>query len=122
MRYLLVAGGGALGAVARYLIGGWIATAGSVFPVGTLAINVSGSFLLGFFYALALERFALPPEWRLAVAIGFLGAYTTFSTFSYETFKLIEDGAILFAALNVALSITGGLLALYLGVVAARLV
>lgn len=119
---LLVALGGAFGAVARYLVGGWIAAIDSVFPVGTLVINISGSFLLGFLYVLALERFLVSSEWRLVLATGFLGAYTTFSTFSYETLKLVEDGAILAATLNVSLSIVGGLLAVYLGTVTARLI
>lgn len=121
MRLLLIAIGGALGAVIRYLIGGRIASPDSLFPFGTLVVNISGSFLLGFFYVLALDKLLLPPEWRLAVAVGFFGAYTTFSTFSYETFKLIEDGAILTASLNVILSVVGGLLAVYLGTVSARL-
>lgn len=123
LRYLsFLAVGGAFGATARYILEGWVTTGRSAFPSGTLAVNLSGSLLLGFFYTLAIDRYNLPPEWRLAVAIGFLGAYTTFSTLSYETYKLLEDGAFLIAALNMFLSVAGGLAAIYAGTVAARLI
>lgn len=121
LRLVLVAIGGAFGAVTRYLVDGWIMAAGPIFPLGTLVINVSGSFALGFFYTLAVNRFFTPPGWRLVIAIGFLGAYTTFSTFSYETFKLIENGSILMALLNIMLSVAGVLVALYLGNLTGRL-
>lgn len=121
MRLLLIALGGAAGAVARYLVSGWVTTSNPTLPLGTLAVNASGSLVLGFFYAVALDRFAFPAELRFTVAVGFLGAYTTFSTFSYETFKLFESGAVLMAALNVILSIAAGLGALYFGVLAGRL-
>lgn len=122
LRLLLVAVGGAFGAVGRYLVDGWIIAADSVFPLGTMVINISGSFGLGLFYTLAVDRFAIPTSWRLIIAIGFFGAYTTFSTFSYETFKLIEEGAALMAFLNLALSVVGALVALYIGTVIGRLI
>jgi CrcB protein len=90
------------------------------FPLGTFVINVTGSFIIGFFLTLVSQRITVNPNWRLLVAIGFVGAYTTFSTFEYETLKLIEEGSILSAALNVMLSFAAGFIAVWLGVVAAR--
>jgi len=92
MLLLLVAIGGAAGAVARYAIGGWIQLrAGAGFPMGTLLVNVTGSFVLAFTVRF-LEGVAAPPEWRGLVAIGFCGAYTTFSTFGYESVQLLQGG------------------------------
>jgi CrcB protein len=81
--YLVISLGGILGANARYLLGNWIAARyGTSFPYGTMVINVSGSFVIGFFLVLLTERFVVHPNWRrLFFAVGFLGAYTTFSTF-----------------------------------------
>jgi CrcB protein len=89
-KYLLVGLGGFLGAIARYALGGWAAEKwGGGFPYGTLLINVSGSFVLGLFLAVTASRLPLDPRWRLLFAVGFLGAYTTFSTFTYETVQLL---------------------------------
>jgi len=123
LRYLVVGIGGFIGANARYLIGGWVQERwGPSFPYGTLAVNVSGCFLLGAFATLAL-RLTWSDHWRLFVAIGFVGAYTTFSTFEYETLRLIAEGARLrAAAANVLVSVVAGLIAAYIGVVAARLI
>jgi fluoride exporter len=120
--YLVVALGGAAGAIARYAVGGWAQTRfGSGWPYGTFLINMSGSFLLGLFATLAL-RFAWSEHWRLLIAIGFLGAYTTFSTFTFESLQLIAEGRqYRAAALNLVGSLVVGLLAVFLGVVAARL-
>lgn len=122
MKCMVVGLGGFLGANARYLIGGWVQERyGASFPYGTLLVNVTGCFILGLFARLALE---LPwrEEWRLFVAIGFLGAYTTFSTFGYETLQLIAEGRRYhLAALNILASVFIGLFAAYGGVVAARL-
>lgn len=86
VEYLVISLGGILGANARYVLGTWIATRyGTSFPYGTLVINVSGSFVIGLFLTLIAERFVLHPNWRLFFAVGFLGAYTTFSTFSFES-------------------------------------
>lgn len=91
--YLAISVGGALGANARYLLGSWATTQwGSQFPVGTLLINVTGSCVLGVYLTLATERFTGHPTVRLFVATGFLGSYTTFSTFSVEALRLIESG------------------------------
>lgn len=122
LRCLIVGAGGFLGAIARYLVGGWVQQRwGASFPYGTLVINVSGSFVLGLFATLAL-RFGWNDEWRLLIAIGLIGAYTTFSTFEYETLRLIAEGRQYGAALlNVFGSVVAGFGAACLGVVAARL-
>jgi CrcB protein len=120
-KLIVVALGGATGAVVRYWLGGWINSRLPLqFPLGTFVINVTGSFIIGFFLTLISERIALHTNWRLLAAVGFVGAYTTFSTFEYETLKLIEEGDILSAALNVALSVVLGFIAVWLGVTAAR--
>jgi len=116
-----VAVAGAFGAVARYVLGGWIGNRfGGSFPLETLVINVSGSLVLGFVFVLLTERFLPHPVLRTALTVGFLGAYTTFSTFSLETLRLIEDGAVGLAAANVGASVAAGLVAVYLGVVVGR--
>ncbi len=120
-KYLAVAAGGALGSVLRYYLGGSaLARAHSPFPTATFVINITGSFIIGFFLPLATERFHINPHWRLAVAVGFVGAYTTFSTFEYETARLVEDGDLLRAALNVLLSVLLGLVAVWAGIILAR--
>ena len=112
--------GGFAGAIARYWLSGLIAAhAGVVFPFGTFAINLSGSFALGLLLGL-FEQQAIAPVTRLALGTGFLGAYTTFSTFTYETIRLVEEGSILLATLNVVASVVLGLGAVLAGVVAGR--
>lgn len=120
--YLLVGLGGFLGANARYLTARWVGTLiDARFPLGTFLINVSGSFLLGVLGALLAERFVPHGDSvRLALGVGFLGAFTTFSTFEYETNALLEDGVWLTAVANVVLSVFVGLVALRAGLVAAR--
>jgi fluoride exporter len=115
--------GGFLGANARYWIGGWIQTRlGTAFPWGTFVINISGSFILGLFLTLITERFALPstPTLRLVVAVGFVGAYTTFSTFEFETLALVTTGAWLRAFGNAFGSLLTGFVAVWLGVLLGR--
>jgi fluoride exporter len=117
---LWVGAGGFLGAVARYWLGAWAARRlGAAFPYGTLIINTSGSFILGVVMGL-LEGHALSPVVRLSLAIGFVGAYTTFSTFSYETIRLAESGSVLLAWLNIVGSVIAGLCAALLGLAAGR--
>jgi len=112
--------GGFLGANARYFIGGWVATrVGSIFPYGTLLINASGSFVLGVLMGL-VETSIVSPTVRLGLGIGFLGAYTTFSTFSYETLRLAEDGSMLLAGANAVGSVTISLLAALAGLLLGR--
>ena len=121
MTYVAISVGAVLGANARYFIGGWLSDRfGSSFPVGTLVINVTGSFVIGLFLALIGERFIVADWWRPLVAIGFLGSYTTFSTFSFETLALAQAGSWGLAALNVAGSVAGSLVGVYLGTVLAR--
>lgn len=123
MKYILVSAGGFLGAISRYMAGSFVGQATSAaFPLGTLLINVSGSFLLGFLYEIGTEHFAVSPEFRTFAAIGFLGAYTTFSTFSLETVRLIQDGSGLAALGNVAANIVLGLVAVFLGVFLGKIV
>ena len=112
--------GGFVGANARYLLGGWIAARfGSTFPYGTLVINVTGSFILGLIMG-TLEGHVLSPVVRLALAIGFVGAYTTFSTWTYATMRLLEDGSWELAFANVFGSLLVGMLAVIGGLAAGR--
>ncbi len=121
MKYLVAGMGGFLGANARFIVGTWIGQKwGTAFPYGTLVINVTGCFILGLFAALA-ERFPLSDTWRLLIAIGFVGAYTTFSTFEYETLQLVRHASLRFAGLNILGSVLLGYAAAYGGMVAARL-
>jgi CrcB protein len=122
MAYLLIGLGGFLGANARYLVAGWITERlGPAFPYGTLVINVSGSFFLGFFLIFIAERLVVHPNWRLFFAIGFLGAYTTFSTFSFENFALLQERSYLLALVNMLGSVVLGLMAVLAGIIVARL-
>ena len=121
MTYLAISIGAVLGANFRYLLGGWISDRwGTSFPVGTFVINVTGSFVIGIVLTLVTERLAAPTWVRPMIAIGFLGSYTTFSTFSYETLALARDGAWLMAGLNVLLSVAASLVGVYLGTSLAR--
>lgn len=114
--YLIIGIGGFLGAIARYVVSAWIGQRwGRSFPLGTFAINVSGSFLIGLLMSLFTERFMVNPQWRLFLTVGFLGAYTTFSTFEYETGSLLRDGEWLVAASNIGLSVVAGFAALKIG-------
>ena len=122
MTYLLIGIGGFLGCNARYLLGGWIAERyGTSFPYSTMVINVSGSFVIGFFLVLISERFIVHPHWRLFFAIGFLGGYTTFSTFSFENFALLQERSYLLALANMLGSVALGLMAVVAGIIVARL-
>jgi CrcB protein len=112
-----VSAGGLLGAPARYYVGQVVARHwGSAFPWGTLLINLTGCFVLGLFLTLATERFAIPSWIRLFFTTGFLGAYTTFSTFSYETVRLMQHGRAPIALAYIAVSLAGGLAAVLLGI------
>lgn len=120
--YVLVGVGGFAGANARYLLSRWIGVlVDTRFPLGTFVVNVSGAFALGIIGTITLERL-LPnsDEWRLAAGVGFLGAFTTFSTLGWETHALFEDGSWLTALANIALSVVVGLLAVRAGIVLAR--
>lgn len=118
MAYLWVALGGALGSVARYFCSGAVARAtGSLFPIGTMTVNVTGAIIIGFFAALSLPegRVVVPPSARLFVMTGICGGYTTFSTFSLETLNLMRDGEWMYSVANVTVSVLLCLLAVWLG-------
>lgn len=118
---LIIGIGGFAGAVSRYAVALWVGQRwGRSFPLGTLAVNVSGCFLIGLLMTLFLEKYMVSPEWRMFLIVGFLGAYTTFSTFEYETGGLLRDGELLWAGLNIILSVVFGFAALKLGELIAR--
>ena len=118
---LAIAAGGALGALLRFWASNWIyALMGRGFPYGTLAVNVVGSLAMGFCYIWLVERTTLGPEWRALVMVGFLGAFTTFSTFSIETVNLLEGGELYKAIINIVLSVVLCVTAAWLGVAAGR--
>jgi len=121
MTLLLIGAGGFLGAISRYLVDGWVSelSRGS-FPWGTLVVNLTGSFVLGILFALSMERAVLPAEIRPPVLIGFIGAYTTFSTLTLETWRLVEDGSYALAAGNIAASLVLGLVAVAAGLTVGR--
>jgi fluoride exporter len=113
--------GGFLGANARYLLAGWAARRlGVYFPYGTLIINITGSFVLGFFLAFIELRTWIHPSARLFFSIGFVGAYTTFSTFTYESMALMQRGEMLLAGIYVFGSVMAGLIAVFAGIVLGR--
>ena len=112
---------GAVGCVTRYYLSGWTyAKLGWGFPWGTLAVNVIGAFIIGLLMELGLRGTLIPANLRVGLTIGFLGGLTTFSTFSYETYKLLETGRILIAFGNVIASVTACLLCTWLGIVVAK--
>ena len=122
---VLITVGGALGCCLRFLISKWIGGQlwGQSFPYGTLVVNVSGSFILGVTAVMCLER--LPPEyqdWYLLIGTGFCGGFTTFSTFEWETFKLIRDGSWWLALANVLGSVAAGFLGILLAVILVGLI
>ena len=118
-----IAVAGSLGALARYGLDGFVSrrTRGA-FPWGTFVVNISGAFVIGLVFTLATERWGLAPWLRSALTIGFLGAYTTFSTLMLEDYRLLEGGARLTALANVVASVVAGLVAVYVGVALGRAV
>lgn len=120
-KYLLIALGGALGAVARYSVDVAVADRlGARFPYGTLAVNITACFLIGFFLVFLSARTGLSPAWRYLIAIGFIGSYSTFSTFEWEAFAGFQSGALFSAIAYVGLSVVVGLLAVWGGIAVAR--
>ena len=114
--YFIIGLGGFFGAVARYIVALWIGQRwGRIFPLGTFVVNISGCFLISFLMSLFTEKFMVNPQLRLFLVIGFLGAYTTFSTFEYETGNLVKDGEWAIALANVILSVIAGFVALKSG-------
>ena len=120
-RLLWICLGGAVGTAGRYLLGDWLMrVAGPAFPWGTLAVNVLGSFLLGLVMQLALSTDWISPTLRLTLATGVLGGFTTYSSFNYETLRLLEGGSLLLAGANLAGTVAGCLVAGTLGMALAR--
>ncbi len=118
---LAIAFGGAAGALLRYgSVNALHGVLGRGFPYGTLFVNVSGSLLIGLLYVMLVERFNLAIEWRAGLMIGFLGAFTTFSSFSMETLNLLEQGEMMKVALNIVLSVSLCLIACWLGLILGR--
>jgi len=119
----MVAIGGACGAIARFWLGAYVTERmGTKFPYGTFVINCSGSFLIGLIVTLLAERTHWSANLRYLIPIGFVGAYTTFSTFEYETLRAVQDGQVLVAALNVLFSVVLGFASVWAGVLAGRAV
>jgi CrcB protein len=112
---------GALGCLSRYFVSGWAyALLGRSLPYGTLAVNVFGSFLLGLIMEGSLRSTLLSPEMRMGITVGFMGGFTTFSTFSFETIRLLEEGSLIQAGANVLLNIVVCIAFAALGIVLGR--
>ena len=123
MPFVLIALGGAAGTLSRYVVDTWVMERTvSVFPWGTFVVNMSGSFVLGLLFALAIDRDVLPSDIRLPVMVGFVGAYTTFSTLTLETWRLVESSALPLAALNLLGSLVLGMVALVGGLAIGRVI
>jgi CrcB protein len=120
-RVLAIAAGGAVGSVLRYWMSAWVhSLVGRGFPYGTLAVNVLGCLLMGFLFALLVERLSTDSAVRAGILIGVLGGFTTFSSFSIETFNLLEEGLWLKAGINAGASLVLCLAATWIGVITAR--
>lgn len=116
MRITLLIVFGALGTLARYGLQGLVqARAGSSFPAGTLLVNLVGCFLLGGIAEYAMTHLSVPPEWRIGITVGFLGAFTTFSTFTFEAVRLMQDGEWWRGWAYILASVMGGMLAIVVG-------
>ena len=122
VHFLYISAGAIIGANLRYLVGLWASQRwGAGFPYGTLLVNVIGCLLIGLFYGLGATRLNITPELRLFFAVGFLGAFTTFSSFGYESISLLRSGDLLLGVLNIAANNLVGLLAVVVGLWLARL-
>jgi fluoride exporter len=122
-KYIFIALGGALGSIARYWVGSTVASRmGTRFPYGTFVINITACVIIGFSLTFLGRRAELSPAWRFLVPVGFVGAYSTFSTFEWEIFANLQMGAFLIAALYVVLSFALGLVGVWCGVLLARVI
>lgn len=121
LKYLLIGIGGGLGSILRFWLGSYIGSRmGTRFPYGTFVINITGSFLIGLVFALLTVRTQWSPNWRYLIPIGFIGGYTTFSSFEFETLRSIQDGQIALGLLYVATSVVVGFVAVWGGMIAGR--
>jgi fluoride exporter len=121
LHLIAIAMGGALGALGRYWVSGLLSNASGRFPLGTLVCNVAGSLLMGVLFVLVLEKARLSPEMRPLLMVGFLGAFTTFSTFALESVVMLQAGHVMSALIYVSLSVILCLAALYVGMSLTRL-
>jgi len=123
IKYLYVGAGGFVGSILRYAVAGVVSSSGltSSFPLGTFTVNMAGCFLMGFGGGLMEDRQIFSPEVRMFLFIGMLGSFTTFSTFGYESFVLARDGQWLTTLANITLQVFTGLLAVWGGFIASRL-
>ncbi|HYM14699.1 MAG TPA: fluoride efflux transporter CrcB [Dehalococcoidia bacterium] len=115
MNVIYLAIGGALGTLSRYYVTGWVAGWNGTSGLGVFTVNIIGSFIIGLFLTLATERFMWPPELRLAVAVGFIGGFTTFSSLAWETLQMLQVRNVVGATLNITASVVLGMLAVYAG-------
>jgi CrcB protein len=121
LKYVMVGVGGCLGSILRFWLGSYIGSKmGTRFPYGTLVINITGSFLIGLVFAVLTARTQWSPNWRYLIPIGFIGGYTTFSSFEYETLRMVQDGQIGMGVLYVAASVVVGFVAVWGGITAGR--
>lgn len=123
LKYLMVGVGGGLGSILRFWLGSYVGERmGTRFPYGTFVINVTGSFLIGVVFAVLTARTNWSPNWRYLIPIGFIGGYTTFSSFEFETLRTVQDGQFGLALLYVAASVCVGFLAVWGGVMAGKVI
>jgi CrcB protein len=120
-KYWMVAIGGACGSVLRFWVGSYVSNrTGARFPAGTFLVNITASFLIGFLVTILAAKVSWSPQWRYLILIGFIGGYSTFSTFEFETFRIFQEGEFLIAGLNVLLSVVVGFFSVWLGVISGK--
>lgn len=121
IKYLMVGLGGCLGSILRFWMGGYVSNRlGTRFPYGTFVVNCTACFLIGLIVTVLAEKANWSANWRYLIPIGFIGGFSTFSTFEYETFRVFQDGELFVAALNVILSVVVGFVSVWLGVITGR--